>query len=798
MRMIDDDDDDVEGMLDLFTLQCRGNRDRGNPANEDPFFNIDDLRNAIPDDEPYSVPGYQSPEHVSIHTENSEDGGYFDDRVDDDEDWGYINRGNVYNAREYEDEEFGYQNANYVGEDDYGYGNRRNGGGHQGGNRGGNRRDDIRDVRRDERRDERRNDRRDDRRDNRRMEDQEVNGPYRRQQPPQGVNDRFRPIVTENYSPIVCERRMFDCKPHYINILPHFNGRSNNEPYTHLAEFSSVCNTIGGHNFALEEVKLRLFQFSLKDKAKQWFLTLPANGIRTWGEMQQAFLDEYYSMAKTDGARDEIRSFRQLSGELLHEAFTKFKEMMWRCPHHQIEKWELVKCFVRGLDDTTWNRLESTSNGTLLSNHEDDDWEFLERMSKRSKEKESADRAKKHPISRSLPDLDSKDRISTLEREMARMKKKEVNAVQFDVCEECGDIGHRAEQCPTGPEEVNQMKKTNEIRDKAHEELAKQVGQLAQEIAQVRGSMGKLPSDTTVNPKHQGFSTSNVRDARVSAVSILLNDEVCSVENIPPPQFVDGVVENIGEESESENEHETISQSKNENVTKNSFCENCLNQLNLLNASKSEERCPPKDEGWENFKQAKINLPLLDDIKKVPAHVECLKGLSIEKRHNKLPKPVDLMSHVSAVLSSALPPKAQDPGDPLIPIQIGTFKIERALLDLGACVSILPGSLYDQYDFGPLKNFDTPVVLADQTPTYPRGMVEDVIVKVDDCYYPVDFLVVDYVGCVGDTQPIVILGRPFLATANAIINCATGTPNYKPSGENIVRDVHDLSVSRAS
>ncbi|XP_021992064.1 uncharacterized protein LOC110888873 [Helianthus annuus] len=326
---------------------------------------------------------------------------------------------------------------------------------------------------------------------------------------------------------------------------------------------------------------------------------------------------------------------------------------------------------------------------------------------------------------------------------------------------------------------MQESKKENEIRDKAHESLAKQVGQLAEEVAQIRGSMGKLPSDTTVNPKHQGFNTSNVRDARVSAVSILLNDEVCSVESISPPQFVDGVVENIGEEPESENEHETISQSKNENVTKNSFCENCLNQLNFLNASKSEERFPPKDEGWENFKQAKINLPLLDDIKKVPAHVECLKELSIEKRHNKLPKPVDLISHVSAVLSSALPPKAQDPGDPLIPIQIGTFKIERALLDLGACVSILPGSLYDQYDFGPLKNFDTPVVLADQTPTHPRGMVEDVIVKVDDCYYPVDFLVVDYVGCVGDTQPTVILGRPFLATANAIINCATGTVSMK-------------------
>ncbi|XP_035843410.1 probable serine/threonine-protein kinase clkA [Helianthus annuus] len=105
-----------------------GNRDRGNPVNEDPVFNIDDLRNAIPDDEPYSVPGYQSPEHVSVHTKNSDDGGYYDDRANDDEDWGYVNQGNFYNARGYEDEEFGYQNANYVGNDDYGYGNRRNDG----------------------------------------------------------------------------------------------------------------------------------------------------------------------------------------------------------------------------------------------------------------------------------------------------------------------------------------------------------------------------------------------------------------------------------------------------------------------------------------------------------------------------------------------------------------------------------------------------------------------------------------------------------------------------------------------
>ncbi|XP_076926552.1 uncharacterized protein LOC143589764 [Bidens hawaiensis] len=50
----------------------------------------------------------------------------------------------------------------------------------------------------------------------------------------------------------------------------------------------------------------------------------------------------------------------------------------------------------------------------------------------------------------------------------------------------------------------------------------------------------------------------------------------------------------------------------------------------------------------------------------------------------------------------------------------------------------------------------------------------DVIVMIEDFYYPVDFLVLDYVTVDPKRQPNVILGRPFLATANALINCRTG------------------------
>ncbi|XP_076949356.1 uncharacterized protein LOC143621976 [Bidens hawaiensis] len=178
---------------------------------------------------------------------------------------------------------------------------------------------------------------------------------------------------------------------------------------------------------------------------------------------------------------------------------------------------------------------------------------------------------------------------------------------------------------------------------------------------------------------------------------------------------------------------------------------------------------------WEVFKQVKINLPLIDAIKQVPLYAKYLKDLCTKKRHHKLPKKVGVNVNVSAVLSGALPLKLEDSGAPLISIQVGYFKIERTLLDLGASISILPGSLYDQYDFGPLQKVDTTVVLADLILKLPRGILTDVIVKVEDFYFPVDFLVLDYVSSIQGKQPNVILGRPFLATSHAHIDCAHGT-----------------------
>ena len=89
-------------------------------------------------------------------------------------------------------------------------------------------------------------------------------------------------------------------------------------------------------------------------------------------------------------------------------------------------------------------------------------------------------------------------------------------------------------------------------------------------------------------------------------------------------------------------------------------------------------------------------------------------------------------------------------------------------------MNLLPYLVFQSLNVGELKPTSVTLLLANRSVTMPRGIVEDVLLQVDRFIYPVDFIVLD-------TQPVetcnsipIILGRPFLATSNALINCMNG------------------------
>ena len=112
--------------------------------------------------------------------------------------------------------------------------------------------------------------------------------------------------------------------------------------------------------------------------------------------------------------------------------------------------------------------------------------------------------------------------------------------------------------------------------------------------------------------------------------------------------------------------------------------------------------------------------------------------------------------------------KYKDPGCPTISVNIGGTCVEKALLDLGASVNLLPFSMYKQLGLGELKPTTITLSLADRSIKIPKGTVEDVLIQVDKFYYLVDFVVLDIeLVAVGANHVLIILGRPFLATSVA-------------------------------
>jgi hypothetical protein len=173
----------------------------------------------------------------------------------------------------------------------------------------------------------------------------------------------------------------YEIKTSILNALPNFHGLTKEDPYQHIDEFITISSTLKIHNFPNEVLRLILFQFSLKENAKHWLSTLPANSITSWDQLKDAFLKKYFSIGKTVHYRKLITSFRQNDNEPLHEAWERYGNLIRKCPHHDIPQWQLVQCFYDGLNSHYRMMVDASCGGSLMNKNEQSAWELFETMS---------------------------------------------------------------------------------------------------------------------------------------------------------------------------------------------------------------------------------------------------------------------------------------------------------------------------------------------------------------------------------------------------------------------------------
>ncbi|GKC30496.1 reverse transcriptase domain-containing protein [Tanacetum coccineum] len=162
------------------------------------------------------------------------------------------------------------------------------------------------------------------------------------------------------------------------------------------------------------------------------------------------------------------------------------------------------------------------------------------------------------------------------------------------------------------------------------------------------------------------------------------------------------------------------------------------------------------------FQRLHFDISFTDALLHMPKFASTFKSLLSNKEKLFELANTPLNENSSVVLLKKLPEKHRDPGKFLIPCDECL-----ALVDLGASINLMPLSMWKQLSLSELTSTRMTLELADRSVAHPKGVTEDVFVKVGKFYFPAEFFVVDY-----DVDPRVplILGRPFLRKERALID----------------------------
>ncbi|GJV13115.1 reverse transcriptase domain-containing protein [Tanacetum coccineum] len=167
------------------------------------------------------------------------------------------------------------------------------------------------------------------------------------------------------------------------------------------------------------------------------------------------------------------------------------------------------------------------------------------------------------------------------------------------------------------------------------------------------------------------------------------------------------------------------------------------------------------------FKQLRLEIGLKDALVEMPKFNKWLSGLLRNKEKLEEIAITTVNAECSAIILNKVPEKLKDPGKFLIPCALQELDRTNALADSGASINLLPHSIYKQLGLGALKPTRMTLELANRSVTHPMGIAEDVVVRVDGFTFLADFVVVNFEP---DPRVPIILGRPFLRTAKALID----------------------------
>jgi hypothetical protein len=275
------------------------------------------------------------------------------------------------------------------------------------------------------------------------------------------LHELFAPTAVSTHSCIVLpptNATHYDLKPHVIQMLPSFYGLDHENPYSHVKNFRSITTTTKFQNFLEESVNLLLFPFSLHDRATEWLDSLVPDSITSWKELLKQFYHRFFPMSRVNDARKEISSFTQDEDEKFTECWTRFKDVLMKCPPHGYEKWRLVQFFYQGLSQPNRSMIKLMNGGTFLNLTGDAAYKALEKIVANTQNWDftnSRDKStrKKEGIMELNAEQELTQRMDAIVKRLdaLSMEKpvKAVNTFPVESCSVYASLLHQAQNCPS-------------------------------------------------------------------------------------------------------------------------------------------------------------------------------------------------------------------------------------------------------------------------------------------------------------------------------------------------------------
>ena len=170
-------------------------------------------------------------------------------------------------------------------------------------------------------------------------------------------------------------------------MLLKFSGAATEDALTFIRDFYATIQTFPLLGLTEDQLRMRCFPYTMKDRAKQWLMTLAPRSLTTWEAVYNKFVGKFYSHQRTSELRKRIANFTQQDGEPFHEAWDRFKLLLIQCPHHHYPLELQNQFFYDGLTMGCQATVDNAAGGAMGEKTAQETYDLYEMLGANSQQK---------------------------------------------------------------------------------------------------------------------------------------------------------------------------------------------------------------------------------------------------------------------------------------------------------------------------------------------------------------------------------------------------------------------------